>query len=129
MAIITREQGGSVLNIASTGHLRVESGASITLSGSILGNLNLGDAASAQFKPNATANNTVYQFLKIGNNSWYYSAGSGGSPQFSGSPGDICWVANSASTNLWVNVSNGTTGSKWAAMRLTVAGSQVQSAV
>lgn len=97
MAIITKEQGGSVLDVASTGLARVNDGASLVI------------------KPTATANGTAYKILSIGNNSWYYVAGSGtgASPQFSASPGDMCWYANSASTGIWLNVSDGTAGSNW----------------
>lgn len=97
MAIITKEQGGSVLSIGSTG------------------SVNLVDGAKLSLGTDATTNNSVYEVLKMGANTLYYAA-STASPVFSASPGDLLWLAQSASTQFWVNISDGTTGSNWAAV-------------
>ena len=113
MAIIVREQGGSVQTFKSTGTARFSSGASLIAD----------TGACVAFKPTATATCTAYEILSMGNNKWWYMPGSAGSPVVSGSPGDMLWLANSASTSLWLNVSDGAAGSKWTAVG--VAGSQV----
>lgn len=95
MAIIRKEEGGSVMSFDSSGSLNVSVGAKVTLG------------------VDATTNNTAYEVLKVGANALWYSA-STASPIFSASPGDLLWLAQSASTQFWVNISDGTTGSNWA---------------
>lgn len=125
MANITKEQGGSVMtwddaatarflsgasmivdsgaSLQSFGHVQVESGAS----------LHVNDGGSLVIKPSATTGSTAYVVMNVGNNQFWYAPGSGGSPVTNASPGDLMWVANSASTAIWVNISDGTMGSKW----------------
>lgn len=99
------EQGGSVQNL--------ESGAS----------LNVNQGGELKFSADATPTlNAAYPVFKVGTNAFWYSP-SAASPTLSASPGDLLWQPASASTAFWVNVSNGTAGSKWLAARLG-AGSQ-----
>lgn len=108
--LIQRSFGGSALTVKSGGVLNIESGGSLGLT------------------PTATTGATVYPLFKAGNNTIYYMAGSAGaSPNFSASPGDLLWFANSASTTMFVNISNGTAGSRWSSFRRTDAGSQIPS--
>lgn len=132
-AKIILEQGGSVLRVASGGSITIESGGKFNLSGELAasGTLTIvgasmvvNDQASMTIKPGASAGDQPYSIMNMGNNQMWYAAGSSGSPTFLASPGDLAWVANSASTSLWANVSDGTAGSNWRAFRLET-GSQI----
>lgn len=128
---IIREQGASVLNIASGGSVTYQSGAPLFSSGGFIsttGSYQFGTGGSVIIKPEATTLNNQVVILQAGRNQWWYIASSAGSPIFSGSPGDMVWHAQSASTSLWVNLSNGTGGSRWQAVRLTT-GSQLPGAI
>lgn len=103
MAILQAEQGGSALNVKSSGVVRLQSGASLIAESGACKNLNSG----------ATTTATAYEVFGMGTNKMWYMPGSAGSPAFSGSPGDLLWLPNSASTALWLNVSDGAAGSKW----------------
>ena len=123
---IVREQGGSVMALASGASLNLAAGAPIGASGGLIlsgGSAQVGTTASLLVKPTATAGGQPYAILNIGPNQMWYAPGSAGSPTFSGSPGDFLWIANSASTSFWANVSIGTAGSNWRAVAL-LAGSQ-----
>lgn len=127
---IKREQGGSVLTVASGGSLNVNDGGFLGLSGNQVfsgGSVQIGDTASLILRPGATTEDAMYPMLNMGKNTFWYSPGSAGSPITSASTGDILWISNSASTSLWVNVSDGTTGSNWDYVRLNAAGSQIVS--
>lgn len=125
MAILQSEQGGSVFKVKATGTARwnsnasliVDSGASLHAFGHVIAetgaSAKVNDGASLVVKPAATSEDSRYAIMNMGPNTFWYSPGSGGSPQFSASPGDLLWLANSASTGLWVNVSDGAAGSKW----------------
>jgi hypothetical protein len=125
MANIIKEQGGSVVTFddvstqrfLSGASLIVDSGASLHSFGNIQAEtgtcLTVNDGASLIIKPSATTGSTAYPIMNVGNNQVWYSPGSGGSPITTASPGDLMWVANSASTAIWVNISDGTMGSKW----------------
>lgn len=104
--IIQREQGGSVFTVKSTGKIEISDGASLNV------------------KSGATTNNEMYAVMKMGNNTLWYAPGSAGSPITSGSPGDLLWIANSG---MWLNVSDGTTGSKWDFIKMGSTGSQIVS--
>ena len=124
---ITREQGASVLSIASGGSVNFDAGAVLSTSGTFVvasASALIGDAASLILKPAATTQNAAYPFLNLGQNQMWYSPGSAGSPITAASPGDMMWIANSASTSFWFNVSNGTGGSVWKLSRLNT-GSQI----
>lgn len=112
---IRREQGGSVQTIASGGSVNYESGAHLTGSGKIhsAGSLLVGDSGSLIAKPDATAKSSFYTLLNMGGHQMFFAPASAGSPIFSASPGDLCWIAGSAG-GLWINQSDGTTGSTWA---------------
>ena len=124
---IIREQGGSVLTIASGGSVNFPAGAVFSTSGTFAltaASARIGDGASLIIKPAATTLNNPVVILQAGRNQWWYMASSAGSPAFTASAGDILWVAQSASTSLFVNRSNGTTGSNWLLVRLGT-GSQI----
>jgi hypothetical protein len=115
MAIIRREEGGSRLSIKSGGAFNFADG----------GSVNLVDGAKLSLGTDATTNNTAYEVFKMGGNTFWYSA-STASPVFSGSPGDLLWLVQSASTAMWVNTSDGTAGSVWEPIRHAgVAGASV----
>lgn len=128
---IIREQGGSVLTIASGGSVNFPAGAVISSSATFLvtaASVQISDGASLIIKPAATTNNNAVVVLQVGRNQMWYMAGSTGSPIFSASPGDLLWLARSASTTMYVNISDGTTGSRWLFLRGTT-GSQTQPAI
>lgn len=133
---ITRESGtgtgASVLNVTSGGSVTLQAGARLSTSATIqLGStacLIMGDQGSTVLKPAATTLNNPVVVLQIGRNQMWYMASSSGSPIFSASPGDLLWHAQSASTALYLNRSNGTGGSFWIAVRETT-GSQLPGAI
>jgi hypothetical protein len=126
---IVREAGGSVLRFTSGASLVLESGTAFQPSGHTAvqsgASLQVANGGSLVIKPGATTGGQAYPILNMGNNQMWYAPGSPGSPITSASPGDLMWIANSASTSLWVNLSNGTTGSRWGLVRLGNAGSQI----
>lgn len=89
--------------------------------------LNFADGGQLQTVDATAAHGSVYVMFKAGNNSFFYHGGSAGSPTVAGSPGDLLWMPQSASTGFYVNISNGTTGSRWAAFNRTDSGSQIPS--
>lgn len=126
---IRKEQGGSLMRFASGASLVLESGTVFQPSGHTSiqsgASLQVGNGASLVVKPGATAGGQMYAMLNMGPNTFWYAPGSAGSPITSASPGDVLFIANSASTSIWVNLSNGTAGSRWGLVRLGNAGSQV----
>lgn len=124
---IIREQGGSVMTLASGASINYNAGAVLSSSATFLvasASAQIGDGASLIVKSAATGNNNPIVIMQVGRNQWWYAAGSTGSPTFTASAGDILWMAQSASTDLFINRSNGTTGSNWLLVRLGT-GSQV----
>lgn len=139
---IIHEQGGSVLTVASAGSLNVNAGGTLVVTGTVVtiassgsqsiaaggvlstsgtfrvasASAQIGDGASLIIKPGATTKPGAFAVLNIGQNQMWYAPGSAGSPTFSGSPGDMLWIANSASTTFWFNTSDGTAGSVWRRM-------------
>lgn len=111
---IIREQGGSVLRFTSGASLVMESGA--TFSGNvqaISGTSNLvANGASLVIKPAASVKGSMYAVLNMGPNTLWFSPASPGSPISSASPGDMLWIGGSL-PSLWLNNSDGTSGSKW----------------
>lgn len=91
------------------------------------GSLNFADGGQLQTLDATPAHGSHYVLFKAGNNSFFFHGGSAGSPVVSGSPGDLLWMPQSASGGLYVNISDGTAGSRWAAFRRTDAGSQIPS--
>ena len=130
---IVREQGGSVLATASGGSVNFAAGALLSVSGKALFNsgasVHIDDGASLIIKDGATAHNSPVVILNAGPNQFWFAPGSAGSPTFSASPGDFLWIANSASTTWWANVSNGTAGSVWAVMAKILGTSAVPGAI
>ena len=122
---IIREAGGSVLTLKDIATMRLQSGASLVVEpGASLhsfgdvqvesgASIVVNDGASLIIKPAATTGSTADVIMNVGNNQIWYAPGSGGSPITNASPGDLMWIANSASTALWLNISDGTAGSKW----------------
>lgn len=128
---IIREQGASVLNVASGGSMTFQSGAPLNSSGGFIttgGSYQFGTTGSVIIKPEATTLNNAVVAFQMGRNQFWYISSSAGSPIFSGSPGDLVWIAQSASTAIYTNRSNGTGGSNWTAVRLTT-GSQLPGAI
>ena len=99
------DAGASFLSAA---HVQVQAGAS----------MHVDDGASLVIKDGATTHAQVYPLLNVGLHQIWYTPSSADSPILSSSPGDIFWVAQSASTALYMNTSNGTTGSRWAVVRM-----------
>lgn len=123
---INREQGGSILTIGSGASVNFNSGAVFASSATLAvtsASLQVGDAGSMIVKPAATTLNNPVVIMQIGRNQMWYMASSAACPTFSASPGDIVWIANSASTGIFANLSDGTTGSRWSFFRQTT-GSQ-----
>lgn len=89
--------------------------------------LNFADGGQLQTLNATPAHASHYVLFKAGNNSFFYHGGSAGSPTVTGSPGDLLWMPQSASTMLYVNIGNGTASSRWAALNRTDAGSQIPS--
>jgi len=123
---INREQGGSVLSVASGGSVNFAAGGklvhagtldvtgSLSASGTLLvtsASVQVGDSASLIIAPNPVINEPI-AFQSVGRNKFWYGTSST-SPTHSASPGDLLWIAQGASTGLWANVSDGTAGSKW----------------
>lgn len=79
--------------------------------------LSLGLSGSLNLKSTATTKGSMYQILAMGSNKWWYSPASPGSPITSASPGDLLWIGGSL-PSLWMNISNGTTGSNWDQLQL-----------
>ena len=143
---IVLEPGGSVFNVGQPGYGAVsnvfvryqtgacaiyDSGASFLSAANVQvqsgASMHVDDGASLVIKDAATTQNNVYALLNMGKNQIWYTPGSTASPILSASPGDIFWLCQAASTALYLNVSNGTTGSNWRLVRLGT-GSQVLSA-
>ena len=133
---INREQGGSVLSVASGGSLNFAAGGKLThagtldvtgsfsASGTVLAtaaSVQVGDSASLIIAPNPVINSPI-AFTSVGKNKFWYGT-SATSPTFSASPGDLLWIAQGASTGLWGNVGDGTGSSKWTPFS-KIAGSQ-----
>src|SRR3990167_5762594 len=139
-AIVTK-QGASAMTFASGASLTIAAGAALTLAGSLnmatggfnasttivqtSGSVQIGTGGSLIVKPEATTINNPTVVLQMGRNQMWYMAGSAACPLFSASPGDLLWLSNSASTDLYINRSDGPTGASiWLAVRLAT-GSQI----
>lgn len=136
---INRE-GGSILSIGSGGSLNFAAGGTIrgvaTFGASVPleagfsssgGSNQFVSTASVLIKPSATTLNNPVVVMQVGRNQMWYVASSAGSITLAASPGDFLWQANSASTALWLNASDGTAGSRWFSVRLAT-GSQLTGA-
>ena len=123
---LNKEQGGSVLAVASGGSVNFAAGGKLTMAGTLdvsgsfsasgtaaftAASVQIGDSASLIAAPNPVIDAPI-AFMSIGRNKFWYGT-SATSPTFSGSPGDLLWIAQGASTGLWGNMSNGTGGSNW----------------
>ena len=127
---IVREQGGSVLTVASGGSINFAAGGVLSTSGNLIqtsGSTQVGTTGSLIVKPEATTVNNPTVVFQMGRNQFWYMASSAACPTFTASPGDLCWIAQSASTSIYANRSDGTTGSFWIAFRETT-GSQLPGA-
>jgi len=117
---IVREQGGSVLRMKSGASLVLESGALFSPAGNTEiqsgASIAIADGGSLTVKSGATAKGQMYAIMNMGPNTWFFAPASPGSPITSASPGDMLWIGGSL-PSLWVNTSNGTTGSAWKQFR------------
>ena len=133
---INKEQGGSVLTVASGGSLNFAAGGKLDMAGTLdvsgvfsssgtaaftSASVQVGDSASLIVAPNPVINAPI-AFMSVGRNKFWYGTSST-SPTHSASPGDLLWIAQGASTGLWANVGDGTATSKWTPMA-KIAGSQ-----
>lgn len=123
---INREQGGSVLSVASGGSVNFAAGGKLTMAGTLdmsggfsasgtalfaAASVQIGDQASLIVAPNPVINSPI-AFQSVGRNKFWYGTSST-SPTFSASPGDLLWIAQGASTGVWANTGDGTAASVW----------------
>lgn len=101
---IIREQGGSVLTVGSGGSLVIASGGAFTLTGGITqgGTTTYSAGASVTVATGANFNFNGVEILSGRN-----------APTGAASPGSVYLRTDGSVSNVYVNVSDGTSGSVW----------------